>query len=502
MQPPSWLRLAGVLLILFAAAVPHPAPAATIDGSTIPPVPGIDITPEEKQYAVELYNLINNERKARNLLEFGEHPALWKAAFKYAETMLPPGTPLSHIAPDGSDPDIRAEREGYDVGTFHATAGENLAGGVPTALDCFNAWMASPPHAANILMVLDRNTIPTPFLAHMSIGVAIQEFPNPAGGDPIKRIIVVGMFGIQQFLTDPTTPQQATFNIPANQGGTLTVTAPTFSKARTFTVTVTGSPSVPTSTSSVAANTAKTVSLAIPSSTAARLVTAATTDGDTPPSISFQASTPTPTPTPQRATLNIAANQQGTLTVTAPTFSKARTLTVTVTGSPTVPSSTSSVAANTAKTVNLTISKSTAARVATAMTTDGNAPPTLSFKGSTPTPTPKPQQTLFTIPAAKAGTLKVVAGTFSKARTLTITVTGTPAVSFAPATIAANSSKTVTLTIPKSTTSRTVTARLTDGPPAPVVTFTASVARAPGRSRLDRLAAAGPPLSRWLARDG
>lgn len=180
--------------------------------------------------------------------------------------------------------------------------------------------------------------------------------------------------------------------------------------------------------------------------------------------------TPTPLPTPRSATLNIAARQAGTLTVTVPVAAKARTLTVSVTGSPIVAPVSAGVLANQTKTVTLNISASTAARVATARTTDGTAAPTLRFvprTGPTPAPggvTPTAQVVTVTVPARVARTLTVTVPVFARARTLSISVTGAPALAPITQSLPANTSRTVRLSIPASTTMRTVTVRVSDGP--------------------------------------
>jgi uncharacterized protein YkwD len=54
---------------------------------------------------------------------------------------------FAHVAPDGTEPFIWADRNGYD----YVTIGENLAVGQRSAHQVVAAWMSSPAHRANIL---------------------------------------------------------------------------------------------------------------------------------------------------------------------------------------------------------------------------------------------------------------------------------------------------------------------------------------------------------------
>jgi uncharacterized protein YkwD len=54
---------------------------------------------------------------------------------------------LDHRGRDGSSPAERVRRSGYGA----QVVGENIAGGVPTAADVVDGWLASPGHCANIM---------------------------------------------------------------------------------------------------------------------------------------------------------------------------------------------------------------------------------------------------------------------------------------------------------------------------------------------------------------
>jgi uncharacterized protein YkwD len=54
---------------------------------------------------------------------------------------------FNHVAPDGTQPFVWADRRGYD----YRTIGENLATGYRTPAAVVDSWMHSPGHRANIL---------------------------------------------------------------------------------------------------------------------------------------------------------------------------------------------------------------------------------------------------------------------------------------------------------------------------------------------------------------
>jgi uncharacterized protein YkwD len=54
---------------------------------------------------------------------------------------------FNHVAPDGTQPFVWADRRGYD----YKTIGENLATGYRTPAAVVDGWMHSPAHRANIL---------------------------------------------------------------------------------------------------------------------------------------------------------------------------------------------------------------------------------------------------------------------------------------------------------------------------------------------------------------
>jgi len=53
---------------------------------------------------------------------------------------------FAHVNPEGDGPAQRMT----NCGITYQAAGENIAGGQPTAQSAFNAWLNSPGHKANI----------------------------------------------------------------------------------------------------------------------------------------------------------------------------------------------------------------------------------------------------------------------------------------------------------------------------------------------------------------
>ncbi len=72
--------------------------------------------------------------------------ALARAARSHSEDMAATGR-MSHNSRDGTPPEVRVERAGYDYG---ATA-ENIAQGQPTPEAAMAGWLASAGHCANLM---------------------------------------------------------------------------------------------------------------------------------------------------------------------------------------------------------------------------------------------------------------------------------------------------------------------------------------------------------------
>jgi uncharacterized protein YkwD len=98
--------------------------------------------------------LLNQQRAADHERPLRANPALQAAAQRYAGTMVA-GRFFAHVSPTGSTLDQRI-RQGtsYLRRALSWQIGENIAWGSGTRarpLDTVAAWMASPPHRANIL---------------------------------------------------------------------------------------------------------------------------------------------------------------------------------------------------------------------------------------------------------------------------------------------------------------------------------------------------------------
>jgi uncharacterized protein YkwD len=71
---------------------------------------------------------------------------LSRVALEHSTEMARAGS-LEHQGRDGSSPTDRVRRAGYGA----QLVGENIAGGVPTAAEVVNGWLASSDHCANIM---------------------------------------------------------------------------------------------------------------------------------------------------------------------------------------------------------------------------------------------------------------------------------------------------------------------------------------------------------------
>jgi uncharacterized protein YkwD len=118
--------------------------------------------------------LLNAERRRAGLARLHSNRALRHVAARYARLMVQ-RTFFDHVSPAGSTFVQRILRSGY---LHHARGyhiGENLAWGggtLATPREIVRAWMASPPHRANILSGLYR---------HIGVGISLG-VPVVGGG--------------------------------------------------------------------------------------------------------------------------------------------------------------------------------------------------------------------------------------------------------------------------------------------------------------------------------
>jgi uncharacterized protein YkwD len=160
------LRLRTSLKILFltvAVSLAVPAvPALACSGERIMP----DATNAAAVRSATLC-LLNAQRRAAGMRPLRSNRVLQRAAQAYAGTMVSSRF-FAHVSPTGSTLDSRI-RQGTDYlrRALRWEIGENLAWGQGVRArprDTVRAWMASPPHRANILR---------PAFREVGIGVAL-----------------------------------------------------------------------------------------------------------------------------------------------------------------------------------------------------------------------------------------------------------------------------------------------------------------------------------------
>jgi uncharacterized protein YkwD len=158
---------------LFAAVVLTAALALPV-AAHAEPCAGADVVPTPATAALvhsATLCLLNRERAARGLPELRSQPTLRSIATRYAGLMVNQGF-FDHVSPGGSTLGTRIASSGYTRRSISWSAGENIGWGSgveATPAKMVDAWMASPPHRANIL---DRR------FREIGIGVA--------GGAPIR----------------------------------------------------------------------------------------------------------------------------------------------------------------------------------------------------------------------------------------------------------------------------------------------------------------------------
>jgi uncharacterized protein YkwD len=97
--------------------------------------------------------LLNVERTSRGLRALQSNARLARAALTHSRDMVAHAY-FGHDSQNGDNFTVRIRRVGYFRGARRWLAGENLAwgtGAFATPAELVRAWMASPPHRANIL---------------------------------------------------------------------------------------------------------------------------------------------------------------------------------------------------------------------------------------------------------------------------------------------------------------------------------------------------------------
>jgi uncharacterized protein YkwD len=140
---------------LFAAVALTAALALPV-AAQAQPCAGADVIPTPAAVALvhsATLCLLNNERTARGLPKLRSQPTLRSIATRYAGLMVSQGF-FDHVSPGGSTLGSRIASSGYTRSSISWSAGENIGWGSgveATAANMVHAWMASPPHRANIL---------------------------------------------------------------------------------------------------------------------------------------------------------------------------------------------------------------------------------------------------------------------------------------------------------------------------------------------------------------
>jgi uncharacterized protein YkwD len=101
--------------------------------------------PDERLYARDALNLVNQQRTAHGCKPLVVNIAIEKAAQDHSEDMGVNGY-FAHDTPAGVTPWTRMEQAGYA-----RPAAENIAVGYRTPQEVVDGWMGSPAHRANIL---------------------------------------------------------------------------------------------------------------------------------------------------------------------------------------------------------------------------------------------------------------------------------------------------------------------------------------------------------------
>lgn len=122
-------------------------PVLVLQSVTIPPVFNI---PSEvnRDFAIDIIDRTNIERKRENLKPLKENSALSYAAYLRAKDILD-NQDFSHIATKSGE--IKAQKAIQIVGYRYSEAGENLAMGIDDPNEVVAQWLVSPGHRDNTL---------------------------------------------------------------------------------------------------------------------------------------------------------------------------------------------------------------------------------------------------------------------------------------------------------------------------------------------------------------
>lgn len=159
------------LVALWPRADNRPPVSACGPVDAAPAIAGLDAA------ATATLCLLNQERTSRGLPAFATDGLLAQAAREHSEDMVRRAY-FEHTTPDGRTVQDRIRASGWASGAS-ASTGENIQWGLgakatPTAI--VKAWMASPPHRADILR---------PAFTTIGIGIAlgVPDVPNRGTGE-------------------------------------------------------------------------------------------------------------------------------------------------------------------------------------------------------------------------------------------------------------------------------------------------------------------------------
>jgi uncharacterized protein YkwD len=187
------LRVLAVLAGLALAACTGGSPALAAAGHSRGPTRGVGcantlLTPTQQNARLirsATLCLINRERRAHGERRLRGNARLRRAAQSHTESMAF-GNYFEHVGPRGQTPLTRMRDAGYISSRVGFEVGENIAWGtleLATPRAIVAAWMASPPHRANILDPRYRETgigvspHPPASLAHGQAGaIYTQDF--------------------------------------------------------------------------------------------------------------------------------------------------------------------------------------------------------------------------------------------------------------------------------------------------------------------------------------
>ncbi len=108
-----------------------------------------------RDFAIDIIDRTNIERKKANIQPLKENSALSYAAYLRARDILD-NQNFSHIASESGE--IKAQRAIQIVGYRYSEAGENLAMGIDDPNEVVAQWILSPEHKANLFSKVFNET--------------------------------------------------------------------------------------------------------------------------------------------------------------------------------------------------------------------------------------------------------------------------------------------------------------------------------------------------------